>query len=715
MNDSSEVKLHFLDYWRVIRLRWGIVLLAFLLVMVTAGVTCYFLPREYFSKVTLEVKPENYRPVDTFGTSGGSGRDPGFVATQFQIIQKTEILYPVIERLRLTEKWASGGPAIPRQAIYIRLLKKMELREVRSTELIDIGVYDTDAQEAADIANTVATVYIEKRKESMADLIKQGLGQLDESVSQQRKAVQEAYSKAAKLRTEHDIIDPDPENPTSQEITLANVTREQQAAGDIKLKVGELTTQLQQIDAAKPEELPVLLDTIQMPNPTVSKVVAQTQEATVERARLLNSGLGENHPKVKALQAQMDVYQRQLKDQLEAVRNALRTKLTIAQNSKQDIETKFVASQKEFTDKKNLSANYYEAKNNYLAQKKLLESAQQQFNVESMKIRVSTVPAQIHERAERALGWSRPNIAGYMSLASVIGIIIGTSLAFFIEYLDTSVKTLDDVERYLKIPVLAVIPKNVGVLHRQPVDSPDAEAYRILRTNIEFNRKNPDSNTITIVSGGAGEGKSTTLCNLAYTCAKGGYNVLIIDADLRRPSLHKLFDMDNSVGLTNYLTSKMDFSEVVRPTKIENLSFIPSGILPSDAVGILNSQRMVDLIATVKRKYDLVFLDSPPILGVSDASILASEVDITVMVVQHRRFPRSMLQRVKQAVISVGGNLLGVVLNNVDTKQDSSYQYYTSYYDYYTPQKEEKGKPNPRLEPVKIPAARTRPGQSADY
>jgi capsular exopolysaccharide synthesis family protein len=262
---------------------------------------------------------------------------------------------------------------------------------------------------------------------------------------------------------------------------------------------------------------------------------------------------------------------------------------------------------------------------------------------------------------------------------------------------------------------LAVIPKNVGVLHRQPVDSPDAEAYRILRTNIEFNRKTPDANTITIVSGGAGEGKSTTLCNLAFTCAKGGYNVLLIDADLRRPSLHKQFDMDNSVGLTNYLTSKMDFGEVVRPTNVENLSFIPSGILPSDAVGILNSQRMVDLIATVKRKYDLVFLDSPPILGVSDASILASEVDITIMVVQHRRFPRSMLQRVKQAVVSVGGNLLGVVLNNVDTKQDSGYQYYTSYYEYYTPQKEERGKSRPRLEPVKVPEARNRPGQTADY
>jgi succinoglycan biosynthesis transport protein ExoP len=121
------------------------------------------------------------------------------------------------------------------------------------------------------------------------------------------------------------------------------------------------------------------------------------------------------------------------------------------------------------------------------------------------------------------------------------------------------------------------------------------------------------------------------------------------------------------------------------PTAVENLSILPSGILPSDAVGILNSQRMSDTIAELKKRYDIVFFDSPPILGVSDASVIASEVDQTVIVVQHRRFPRAMLTRVKQAVLGVGGTLLGVVLNNVDLKHDQNYYYYTNYYGYYSP------------------------------
>ena len=123
---------------------------------------------------------------------------------------------------------------------------------------------------------------------------------------------------------------------------------------------------------------------------------------------------------------------------------------------------------------------------------------------------------------------------------------------------------------------------------------------------------------------------------------------------------------------------------------------MPSGILPADAAGILNSRRMSELIADVKNRFDLVLIDSPPILGVSDASVLASDVDLTMIVIQHRKLPRSMLLRVKQAIENVGGNLLGVVLNNVDVRSDSQYQYYTSYYTYYSPTNTEaKGKSRP--------------------
>ena len=284
---------------------------------------------------------------------------------------------------------------------------------------------------------------------------------------------------------------------------------------------------------------------------------------------------------------------------------------------------------------------------------------------------------------------ARPRVGLNLALGALVGLVLGLGLAFFIEYLDTSVKTMEDVESLLGVPVLAIIPKNIRLLHKEPGDTPDAEAYRILRTNIEFNRKDPEANTISLVSGGPGEGKSTTLANLAFICAQGGYSTLIVDADLRRPVQHEFFDVNNSIGLTNYLTTEISLKDVVLETAIENLSVLPSGVLPSDPVGILNSQRMSDTIAELKLHYDIILLDSPPMLGVSDASVLASEVDQAIIVVQHRRFPRAMLTRVKQAILSVGGTVLGVVLNNVDLKHDPNYYYYTNYYGYYRPRGKE--------------------------
>ena len=267
----------------------------------------------------------------------------------------------------------------------------------------------------------------------------------------------------------------------------------------------------------------------------------------------------------------------------------------------------------------------------------------------------------------------------------IVGLAVGIGLAFFIEYLDTSVKTIDDVERALQAPVLGVIPQNVGSLIDEGPDSPHAEAYRVLRTNVLFSRKDAKLNTMTIVSGGAGEGKSTTMFNLAVVFAQSGQRILIIDSDLRRPSIHKLLRLSNSVGLTNYLMKQNTLEEVIQTTSLPTLDFMPSGKLPSSSMGILSSVQMKELIREVKRRYDFVFFDSPPIMGVSDASILASEVDLVLQVIQYRRYPQPMTIRAKQMIEKVGGNLMGIVLNNINMAQDENYYYYSGYYyDYYS-------------------------------
>ena len=154
---------------------------------------------------------------------------------------------------------------------------------------------------------------------------------------------------------------------------------------------------------------------------------------------------------------------------------------------------------------------------------------------------------------------------------------MGIGLAFFIEYLDTSVKTIDDVERTFQAPVLGVIPQNIGYLIDEGSESKHAEAYRVLRTNLLFSRKDEKLNTIVVVSAGAGEGKSTTTINLATVFAQAGNRVLIVDSDLRRPTLHKLFKVANNLGLTNYLLKQNTLAELVQTTAVPNLDFMASG------------------------------------------------------------------------------------------------------------------------------------------
>src|SRR5688572_10817960 len=196
MNDASEVKLHFLDYWRTIKVRAGLVVLTFLLVMVTAGVTTYFLPREYYSKVTMEVKPDNAGAVGKAFSNDRGFADPTFVPTQFQVLQKKEILYPVIEKLNLEEEWSGkdGGRKMQRETAFLKLIRMMDLKEVRNTGLIEVGVFSTNNQEAANIANTIAVVYKDTRLTQLQQTIDRQLSQLKDETEKQRTRVEDAMT-----------------------------------------------------------------------------------------------------------------------------------------------------------------------------------------------------------------------------------------------------------------------------------------------------------------------------------------------------------------------------------------------------------------------------------------------------------------------------------------------------------------------------------------
>jgi capsular exopolysaccharide synthesis family protein len=399
----------------------------------------------------------------------------------------------------------------------------------------------------------------------------------------------------------------------------------------------------------------------------------------------LEKELGPEHVEVIKCKAMADDLHKKVKSRVEGIMLGLDARVVSLKTSLDNFTKEVAQAKTNDVAEANLTRPYFEAKRaleelQHFRQILDMRIASEKIDVELPK----TMMVEITDRAVPSATPSHPNKPLNIALGIIIGLVVGVGLAFFIEYLDTSVKTIDDVERSLQCPVLGVIPQNVGLLMDEGTESPHAEAYRVLRTNLLFSRKEDKLNTVAVVSAGAGEGKSTTVFNLAAVFAQSGQRTLMVDSDLRRPTLHKMLHLTNSRGLTNYLLKQNSLEEVIQTTSVPTLDFLSSGKLPSSSLGILSSAQMRDLIGELKKRYDFVFFDSPPIMGVSDASILASEVDMTLQVIQYRRYPQPMNIRAKQLVEKVGGNLVGIVLNNINMSQDESYYYYSGYYhDYY--------------------------------
>jgi len=280
-----------------------------------------------------------------------------------------------------------------------------------------------------------------------------------------------------------------------------------------------------------------------------------------------------------------------------------------------------------------------------------------------------------------------PGTRQTMLLAGMIGAILAVGAAFLMEYMDDTIKQPDDVQRVLGSTTLGLIARI------QPIESPQdavitaehpkssiAEGYRVLRTNIQFAALDNPATSLMVTSSGPQEGKSTTLANLGVVIAQSGKRTLLVDTDLRRPTLHKLFGLSNKNGVTNLLLADQpDIAAAAQPTSVPNLSVLTSGPQPPNPAELLASQRMDGLIAQAKSVYDAVLFDSPPVMAVADASILASKVHEVVMVVDTGRTRSEVAKRAKQAIDTTGAKFLGVVLNRLAMRR-GGYGYYYYYY-----------------------------------
>ncbi len=681
MDQPAESSLHFLDYWRVIRSRKEVILAVTLLVVVTGTAFTLTLPKKYMADARILVR-EDSMDVDVFERQFPTGYNPFFLRTQYEIIQSRQLLYQVMNNLNLQQVWGQklndDGAALSREDTFKMLSSSLHVDQYRDTSILAIRVAREDPEEAARIANEIAAVYRDQRLSMKRREVKHGIEAMENEMQKQKERVDQAEQEVERIRKEQGV------NVLDRGFR-ADKLRLQQLEGDrIGARVEMLVrkARLDQLEALNGAEL-MNASSYVVNDQALQNIRAQLIDSEVSLKVMLEN-YGVNHPEVKRLQAGVNELKKKLDDALLGLKKGVRADYEISLQKFKTLDEELkAAKQLDIDAERTQFLPFEKAEREMLIQREILNALRSRVVQKGIEVEVPRTPVEVIDPAEIPTRPVSPNLLLNIMLSLFFGLGLGIGLAYFIEYLDTSVKTVDDVEHYLGLPVLAVIPQKVRPLIEEGPDSPHGEAYRVLKTNIQFANKGVTGGAFAVVSGGVGEGKSTTLFNLAYVCAQMGDKVLVVDSDLRRPVQHSILNMSNRFGLTNVLMRDVPIEETIKTTSVPNLHFLPSGKLPRSSLGLLDSQRMRELVKNLKARYDYVFFDSPPIMGVTDASILASEVDAVLLVVQYRKYPRTISSRAKRMIENVGGNILGVVLNNINILRDDYYYYYHSYYSHY--------------------------------
>ncbi|NDF16480.1 MAG: polysaccharide biosynthesis tyrosine autokinase, partial [Verrucomicrobia bacterium] len=669
------------------------------------GVVTKLQPKIYESSAVLRVEKEN-RDLQVF-QSNLEGFDPVFFQTEFEIIQSKKVLYPVIEKLGIAARLCQEmelpeGSITDDQAFQIFRKTKLQVQPFRNTKLIEVVCQSTRPDEAALYANTIADSYEEVRRSEITGRSDAGLKALANEVERQKEIVTAATARVEKLRKDLKIDELPGSTAMVQSTTFADqeIQKKGEQLSELRADMISRKVRLEKVADLSIEQLESTLPALNLEDPTTASTKQQYLDALQQVAQMQKLGYGKKHPEMQAAVRAAGERRDQLNKLIAGIRRALEIDLTVSQAKVETMEKELqVLREKLREDRTDRLAPYNEARRDLETQNQLLEVITARYRQQSVESKIETRPVQIVNRAEPAVRPVKPSLKLNLALSLLVGLVLGISLAFFIEYLDTSIKTMDDVERYLGLSVLAVIPKGAKFLTLDDPNSRFAEGYRILCAKLNLTGARDSARSITVLSGGPGEGKSTTAFNLAWVCAQSGMKVLMIDGDIRRPSVQRAVGVENTLGLGEFLAGQASLDELIQGTNVPNMEVLTAGSLGPEDLGGFSRARFGSLLEICRPNYDVIVVDSPPVLGISDASVISQEVDVTLLLIQHRRYPRNVSQRAKRVIDEVGGKLFGVILNNVNIKTDDNYYYYagysSSYYGYRnrTPRARRQGTP----------------------
>jgi len=680
------------EYWKTVRKRLWTFINFFAILVVTVTLFSITQERVYEANVSLQIdavtpRYTRFQDVNSLGT-GHYLSDQEYYATQHAKLRSRSLALEVLATIDLSPDPRFEDHANPAGFV----LKMISVEPKDNTRLVVIRCQHTDAEFAEDLCQQWADTFTARNMLSMSSQMTEAIQRLADEVQTAKEAVGQAESGLLSFKKQYNVLSlsgKDRDNILTQQLTeLTKVYA--QAQGERLTRESEYRSLKALL---KREQSPLALSLM-----VNNALLQQLREGLSEKLRSqveLQQTYLEQHPKVIEVNSQIKQFESQILGEVqnELGRRKMMFELSVAREN--ELASGLSGRTAAALDLGEQEGEYNRLQREVETRRTVYEYLLQRLQETDIIQELQVNNVQIIDPSLARQKPVKPNVGLNIALAIVVGLFGGVSLALFFEYMDNSIKTREEVEA-LGIPFLGIIPSITDDVGR-PLEnqrerylysmknpkSAFAEFMRNIRTNILYMRpvNEKDAQRILVTSAGPREGKTTTSVNLGITMASGNRRVLLIDADLRRPSLHKAFGLSNERGFSDILTGQWSPETVPMMTEQKGLFVIPSGPRPPNPAELLSEKRVEDVLKKLGGLFDVIILDSPPVAAVTDAVVLAQNVDGVVLVVKSFKVGRDLVLQAKRQLEDVDANLYGVALNDFDIQRKRyGYYYYYAYY-----------------------------------
>ena len=688
------------DYWRIL-MRHKRTILSVLGIAVLVGLLFTFLSTPiYRATLLLQIEREESKVLDFQSlTPQEASTSKDFYQTQYSLLRSRSLARRVIDQLGLRASGALGArqdPSSLKTAIsdlvaWVQgrrpdeepakvdleklFLKNLTVAPEKNSRLVQIHYDSSIPEEAAAVANAIAENFINTSLERRYDASAYAKTFLEERIEQVRASLEDSEQRLVDYARNLEIV-----NLEDRFDIIMESLRQMSA------QLGEAEAERIAAEARYEEMLNLngganvsLLESAVIQ--TLKERKAALEAEYQEKSAVFKPG----YPKMQELRRQIAELNHEIARESTAITSAVKTTFQAAARREAMLRGRVREIKDDVLTLQNRSTGYQTLKRDVETNRELYDGLLQRMKEIGVTAGIGTNNISVVDAAEVPFERFKPNVKKNLALAIAVGLFGGILLAFVLEAADDTLKTREDVEEHIGAPVLGIIPfaneesttltdSAVSLISHHAPTSTLAEAYRSLRTALLFSSPQGAPRVLHFTSALPQEGKTTSAINAAIAFAQTGAKVLLIDADLRNPSVHKDFNLANTVGLSNYLTSDLAPDEVAQPTQVTRLFAITSGVSAPHPVELLSSARMLDLISNAAKKFDYVIIDGPPVIGLADALVLANLANATVFVVAAGSSTAASVDNAIRRLADAGATLLGATLTKC-TQATSGYGY----------------------------------------